>query len=469
MFSGRHNNDPILNPQRNWRAYQDRLKRNNVLKDRLRKTSLLVAVFLIVLGAAYGVIKGITFCISFLQKSTQSDPSIRNTEESIAKKDVRTILGDVGLVNLSEKEFTITAKGKEYQVITSIDPLLQNYLKKKLYTKTSRYIAIVISDPVSGRIVSMVGLDKVDPNKNPCVGRKFPAASIFKIVTAAAAIETCDFEENQKLAYNGQSHTLYKRQLKNKTNRYTNWVTFKEAFAKSVNPVFGKIGTHYLGKTIIEKYAYNFGFNQNIEFEIPLSTSDILVTEEPYHWAEIASGFNRKTTITAVHGALIAGAILNGGQLMEPTIIDRIVDDQNRTVYTGKKAPVQQAVSPEAAKVIQKLMNATVKFGTLNRTFRGYRKDRTLSRLSIGGKTGSIFNSSHDARIDWCVGYAREKEGEEQIVVSVIVAHEKYIGTRAGEYVRLSIKQYFKNYFAHKKSLFEKSNTLISKASSEGL
>jgi membrane carboxypeptidase/penicillin-binding protein len=93
-------------------------------------------------------------------------------------------------------------------------------------------------------------------------------------------------------------------------------------------------------------------------------------------------------------------------------------------------------------------MKATVKSGTSRKIFRGYRKDRVLSRLNIGGKTGSIDNHSHDARYDWFVGFGEEKEGGEKIVISVVVAHEEYIGTRAGKYARLAIKYYFQDYFA---------------------
>ncbi len=103
-------------------------------------------------------------------------------------------------------------------------------------------------DPKTGKVLSMVGFDKTDPSNNPCVDSRFPAASIFKIVTASAVVEKCGFQPGSKLSYNGRKHTLYKSQLKDRRNRYTNRITFRDSFAQSVNPVFGKIGAHYLGK-----------------------------------------------------------------------------------------------------------------------------------------------------------------------------------------------------------------------------
>ena len=83
-------------------------------------------------------------------------------------------------------------------------------------------------EPQSGRVFSMVGFDKINPSKNPCLSNKFPAASIFKIVTAAAAIEECGFDSGTRLTYNGDRYTLYRSQLREKNNRYTRKTTFRE-------------------------------------------------------------------------------------------------------------------------------------------------------------------------------------------------------------------------------------------------
>ena len=77
-------------------------------------------------------------------------------------------------------------------------------------------------------------------------------------------------------------------------------------------------------------------------------------------------------------------------------------------------------------------------------------RSRRLHAQNIGGKTGSISNRSNELRYDWFVGFAEEKKGSEKIAVSVVVAHEEYIGTRAGQYARLVIERFFRNYFSQK-------------------
>ncbi|MBW2490911.1 MAG: PbpA, partial [Deltaproteobacteria bacterium] len=188
-------------------------------------------------------------------------------------------------------------------------------------------------------------------------------------------------------------------------------------------------------------------FNRNIDFEIIVDPSCVALSDEPYQWAEIASGFNNKTKMSPLHGAMMASAIINEGRMMEPTIVDRIVNEKGRVIYNGKLIPMSQAMTPNACQTLNDLMTNTIKNGTGRKAFRRYRKDKILSRLNIGGKTGSIDNKTHDARYDWFVGFAEEKKGKKKIAMSVIVAHEKYIGLRATYYARIAIKKYFEDAF----------------------
>jgi cell division protein FtsI/penicillin-binding protein 2 len=303
-------------------------------------------------------------------------------------------------------------------------------------------------DPEDGRILTMVGYDKSDPPNNPCLDSSFPAASIFKIITAAAALEKGNLHLDSKLQYNGGKYTLYKSQLKEKTNKYTNHISFKDAFAKSVNPVFGKLGSLYLGKEKLESYARAFGFNRTINFEIFLSPSSIVITDEPYQWAEIASGFNRQTRMSPLHGAIITATIFNQGRLIEPTIVDRIIDENGVDLYQSQPATIQQAFAPGTSDAMDELMKTTVRSGTVRGAFRRYRRDKIISRLEIGGKTGTINNKTDYVKYEWFVGYAQDRAGDNTLILSVLVAHEKYIGIRAVQYAIMAFKKYFKSQFA---------------------
>jgi cell division protein FtsI/penicillin-binding protein 2 len=440
-----------------WRAYQDQLKRDdkNAAQKRIMRRHLKFILPLIVVS--FAVYVSITGSFGSLFHNPKEAPGTVKTQRTSQKTEapiffnkdqIRHFIDSSHISNLYDNSFEIQNNGKHLRVQTSIDPSLQNYLTKKLDRKNSSHIGIVAMDPEDGRILSLVGYDKSDPLNNPCLDSSFPAASIFKIITAAAALEKGNLGLNSKLQYNGGKYTLYKSQLKEKTNKYTNKISLKDAFAKSVNPVFGKLGSLYLGKEELESYAKAFGFNRQINFEIFLSPSPIVFTDEPYQWAEVASGFNRQTKMSPVHGALITATIFNQGRLIEPTIVDRIIDEKGVDLYQGQPATIHQAFAPDTSDAMDELMKATVRSGTVRGAFRKYRRDKIISRLEIGGKTGTINNKTDDVKYEWFVGYAQDKAGDSKLILSVLVAHEKYIGIRAVQYAIMAFKKYFKTRFA---------------------
>jgi peptidoglycan glycosyltransferase len=454
MIPQKFNTEQSALERSGWRTYQDNLKWAADKKRLINKAIKLSTLVIVVLVSAYEIFGGLGgksfshFLGDYFSSSHDNTKDARlNYGKLIDKSNVRDLLKSISFVNLKNKSFDFFSDGRKFRIDTSLDMELQEFLIKKLDLETSRYIGIVCMDPVTGKVLSMVGFDKTDPSNNPCVESKFPAASIFKIVTASAVVEKCGFQPGSKLSYNGRKHTLYKSQLKDGRNRYTNRITFRDSFAQSVNPVFGKIGAHYLGKNTLEKYAEAFDFNKNIDFEIEIAPSFVDLSDEPYQWAEVACGFNNKTKISPLHGAMMASAIINQGSIMEPTVVDQIIDEKGELIYRNRLVTINQAITPRASDILNQLMAATICSGTCKKAFRGYRKDNILSKLNIGGKTGSIDNKSHDARYDWFVGFAEEKDGPKKIAVSVIVAHEKYIGLRASYYARIAMKKYFLNYF----------------------
>jgi cell division protein FtsI/penicillin-binding protein 2 len=369
----------------------------------------------------------------------------------ISKKDVQLLLQNLNVEDLSSKQIRVPFKSQQICIETSLDPDLQNHLIATMDRKNSRYIGIVVMQADTGRILALAGFNKIDPDSNPCNRQTFPAASVFKIVTAAAAVDHCGYNAHTPMRFNGYKHTLYKNQLKERNNRYTNTLPLKDAFAQSVNPVFGKLGAVYLGKSVLEEYAIAFGFNQPIQFELPVSPSHIHIKDKPYNWAEVASGFNNDTTISPVHGAMMASAVLNGGRMVAPTIVDHIEDMRGQLLYRSQTTWRGRAMTTRASKVLGNLMETTVRSGTGRKAFRNYRRNSVLSKLRIGGKTGNIFNRSHDARFDWFVGFAEEKQGDGRLVFAALVAHEEYIGIRAAKYARIAMTHYFKSHIAQGK------------------
>ena len=449
--------DPKRLPKRpSWREYQYQLKKpaKHVPRRHLVLALSVVSALMICLYMGWPS----TGATNVAPTASKIEP-LTVAPPSLSKKDVQVLLSGIEPNELLAEEVHMPFKGQAFTVETNLDKTLHSRLLDAMDRKNSRYIGIVVMEPKSGRILAMAGFDKTHPGANPCLRSTFPAASLFKIVTAAAAVDQCGYSGKTLVRFNGYKHTLYKNQLKEVNNRYTHTISFGASFAQSINPVFGKLGQLYLGKRTLEEYGLGFGFNQPLDFELPVAPSNLVIHERPYHWAEIACGFNVETTISPLHAAVMAASVLNRGRMIPPTLVERIVDDDGREIYRAHASWEQRAMTTRASTVLAEMMEKTVQSGTARKLFRGSKRDPILSRLRIGGKTGSIFNRKHDARFDWFIGFAQEKEGPSQLVVAALVAHEEYIGIRAGTYARMAMKHYFREQLAQHKEAAVRSNS----------
>lgn len=373
-------------------------------------------------------------------------PAAPVVPEDFSRPQLRQFLPTATFSNLATRELPLTVGGQQFTIETTLDPGLQSFLLNTLDRVNSRYVGIVVMDPSDGRVLALAGYDRTNPDANPCLDSQFPAASIFKIVTAAAAVDQLGYSENTPMTFSGGKHTLYKQQLTGKSHRTDTTLPLSEAFADSINPVFGKLGSLRLGKSGLERAAASFGFNQPIDFELPLAPSQFQIGDEPYNWAEVASGFNRQTTLSPLHGAMLAAAILNGGQMPVPSIVEKIADAHGDELYRRvAPAPTPPRISSRAASALMEMMEATIDSGTARKAFSHYQKDRVLAGLQLGGKTGSLSNASNDVRYDWFVGFARERQGGRQLAIAVMAAHQDLIGIRAGDYARRAFTYYFGN------------------------
>ncbi len=444
-FSNTPNKPSASRRRPSWRHYQQQLSRGGHQRFTRRKHLLWLAIP--ALAAAIGWL-----CLSHRPESVDPSSSVSPSEPSeaaaalLGKEDIRDLLVGHSAQEILDGPFEVPFGERRLRVEPTIDADLQDYLQGQLYRRTSRYVAIVVMDALQGQVLAMINFAREGHAPIPCLTSDFPAASVFKIVTAAAAIEQCGYSSQTPLVFNGASHTLYKSQLKNVRNRYTRHTTLEKAFAGSVNPVFGKIGQHCLGREKLQRYADRFGFNQTMAFELELPPSRTQITDEPYQWAEIGSGFNQETVISPLYGAILGAVAPAEGRLVEPAIIRRVSDPNGADLYRAHPASTQ-AVSAATARELGRLMRRTVSHGTARKIFRRMNRDKVLSRLTIGGKTGSIDTPDHGARYDWFVGFADGPDRADAIAVAVLVAHEKFIGRRAGEYARRAMREHFRLRF----------------------
>lgn len=445
-----------------WRNFQSVYLDKKKKKDhlfKLLKVSIGCGVLLLLVAGIFLMKNKAPQDTEDIQSSQKKDlaqpaPRIPEASNRLKKPQLTDIISHTSFIHTDKNIFFIDTPEDSYKITTSIDTYLQEYLLsllehlKKLTRGKPQRIAFVVMEADTGKIIGMTGFNLEDPDINPCTESDYPAASIFKIVTAAAAVETLGYTPQTQLYFNGSKYTLYKRQLKDVKNKYTYKISFSSAFAQSVNPIFGKIGKNYLGKQKLESYAEAFGFNQVVHSELPFVSGSFETNSSEYHLAELGCGFNNDTTISPVFGAMLVSAMLNAGTVTLPSIVEHVTDANGEIIYKNRKTTYKKPIVPKTASTMIALLKKTITKGTARKSFRGASRDKVLSKLAIGGKTGSLYNKKHTVKYDWFIGFGKEKKTNKKIAVSIVVGHRKYIGTRASQYAKMILKQYFKNNIA---------------------
>lgn len=307
------------------------------------------------------------------------------------------------------------------------------------------YACFVALDVETGAILNLSSFIKSDEQWDNLVMRSdYPAASVFKMVTAAAGLDMGKVSPSTVLPYNGKSTSLYKGQvLRHKTNKWTRKPTLKESFAKSINTVFGRLGIYQVGGDNLGNYASRFGFGQpmNTDFNLPLSRVGLDLANQ-WEIAEAASGYTKDITLSPIHAAQMAAIVANDGRMVTPYMVESVKDGNGDYLY--RSAPQEnneQVIRASSAKALRSLMKETTRIGSARKSFQGLNRYKVYKGMEIGGKTGSLTGFSPRGRHDWFVGYA-EKNGRKVAYASLIINKEKWY-VRSAYVARQFIYHYY--------------------------
>jgi penicillin-binding protein A len=321
-------------------------------------------------------------------------------------------------------ENTITSRN------LTIDWDLQQYIGALAIQYKLYYGSIAVMDARTGDILALYGHTRDGQDCSLSLNPEL-AASIFKMVTAVAAIEEAGFTGQSMFFYTGSPHTLYKRQLTNKRDRWCADVSLADAFARSNNIVFGKLGSIYLGETPIYLTTKKLGFWKSPLKEIKTLPSTSMFPKDEYNLAELACGFNKQTRVSPLHAAEMVTAVLNDGSMITPRLV--------------KSSSVQRipAMKAETAHDLREMMERTVRKGTVAKSFRNLSSDRVLKNIAIGGKSGSIDGKEPTGRRNWFMGFARNRVTGEAITIGCLLILDDRFWIEADMLSRLIIRHHF--------------------------
>ncbi len=334
-------------------------------------------------------------------------------------------------------------------VESAIWPYMQEQAEDLLDGLKSARAALAMVDATSGRVLVLAGVrhGRLDPSV--ALDGSALAASLYKIVTAAAAVEETEVSPMSRVYFTGRPHSLTPQQVKIEKPRGATPVTLRESFANSNNPVFAKLGVFHVGGELLLWYGKALGFEHHLPFELPLGVSRLGDADDKLAVAGLASGYNRETTISPVHAALLASVFVNHGRLMEPYVVNRVTNAHGEVLYAGRPRSLGRIVSDSTCRSMQKMFEATITEGTARRAFSRLGQDRVLRNITLGGKTGTMGSPDHTELYEWFAGYGRDERTGRTLAVSAVVVHNRTRFANAKSLARQLLRQAFSSPATH--------------------
>ena len=241
-------------------------------------------------------------------------------------------------------------RDKDMTVVFTVDPQFQNCIKKEFKRLKVKYGAYVAIDASNGKVLAAVSsLDYPDLTFK----RTFPAASTFKIVTTAAALETGIADLDTSFVCGGHDDSCSPSVWLN--SRYKVKRNLRNSFAYSSNPFFGNLG-RLIGKERLIEFAQKFGFNRS-DYGFPWG-----ILREPldgYDLALMAAGLG-ETRISPFHEALMALTVVNNGVMLKPSLVEKIYDSEGNLLFSFKREELSKVISSSTAEKIRSMMILTV-------------------------------------------------------------------------------------------------------------
>jgi len=317
---------------------------------------------------------------------------------------------------------------------TSLDPRGQQAALSALQGRNGSVVAL---EPATGKVLVMANVPSYDPNDvveeqrrrgrgesegsgrfNRATQARYPPGSTFKVVTAAAALDTNTYNPDS-LVDGKNNKRISGVPLQNSGGQDFPTITLTEALTNSVNTVWAEVGEK-MGADTMYRYMRRFGFNQKPPIDLPgdeLTASGVynnrgrlLDDEDPVDIGRVAIGQER-LQVTPLQMAMVASAVANGGSLMKPHFADRFVRPDGRLASRYRQEEAAQVMSRSTADRLTDMMGQVVKEGTGTQA--------ALEGIDVAGKTGTAEVQNGASNQAWFIAFAPKDDPKVAIAVTV--------------------------------------------------
>ena len=329
----------------------------------------------------------------------------------------------------------------------TIDPKVQQAAWDGLGNQNGAAVAL---DPKTGKILAMASTPGWDPNAlashdsteaseayknleaadgkpayNRAIGGNlYPPGSTFKVLVAAAALESGDYDPDSQL--NGPATLDLPQTTATIGNSHPGACrnggkpTLADSLAESCNTSFASLGMD-LGEDAIAKQAEKFGFGEDLEIPLNVTPSSFPSDLNPPQLAQSSLG-QYEVRSTPLQMAMMTAGIANGGKMMKPQLVDRVLNANTlEPISETRPSQMSRAVSGDTADKLTEMMTGVVDDGTASVAKMGDTK--------VAAKTGTAQHAKGAAPHAWFISFA--PADDPQIAVAVVVENGGNAGNEA--------------------------------------
>lgn len=255
---------------------------------------------------------------------------------------------------------------------------------------------VIVLEPDTGRILAYVSSA---PDSFPATHR-YPAASLIKIVTAAAALDNAPEKARRGCRYRGSPYRLTPSRIE--PPRSGNEMDLERSLATSNNQCFAQLAVNAVGSEALLAEIERFGW---LEPPAPgHEAGSATAGDDAYDLGRLGCGL-AGCWITPLHAAQMAASLARG-ELVEPWWVERVVDVNGRSLPLPARRPARRIMRPAVAKELREMLVRTTTRGTARSAFRDRRGRQRLGDVRVAGKTGNLSGDEPPGRYEWFVGVA---------------------------------------------------------------
>ena len=326
-----------------------------------------------------------------------------NGLEGIELRYNSVILGNTGYLvterdalgrNIAPQDALVKKSEPGKSIILTLDKNIQYIAEREIAKAVTESQAkagmALVMESSSGKILGMANYPTFNPNsyshysqaemRNRIVADSFEPGSTFKVFLIAAALEEKIVKPTDVINCENGSYNIADRTIHD-THSYAR-LSVADILKYSSNIGAAKIGFK-LGDDQLFRYLRSFGFGERTGIDLPGESPGNLRDKRRWYGVDLATiSFGQGVSTSAVQLAAAFSAVANGGTLMKPYIVERILDESGRDVQTFEPQAVRRVISEDTARKVTKMMEGvTTNGGTgLNAAVDGFR---------VAGKTGT--------------------------------------------------------------------------------